>query len=856
VSERRATDQAADPRQISTSESRRGLVLMADRSDEAGAIAELLRGEGLSVLSCDVIALPERASRADPVAILVDLEQANVSAAIQRVQEQRTGEPAELECMLLLLGTPAMAGEMGLSDLEDVEVLERPVVDSNLLSLLRKRLGYASLTGLAAPSSFGSSPLSSPLASDSGAAILSDFPAIAGLPEVAGILPELGGPLAAPAASELSPEIESLLSSSAQRVAESDPDVGPSALAADMPVPPEMMAMIDDLLAPEQSPPTDGGMSLAAMFQSEPSDSVPPPEDDEPSYDSFNVASGYTSADSSARGSDAPKTSARTNIADEKTNVPTLGTQVGPPMAAAPPFATQRGPLGPHIPPSGTLDGTQPFALEGATFPLPPSAQAHPAQPQSAPLGSRPLSGPVASTMRHPHQFPAGGFGVQPPSTDRAAVERRDPRAAQVAPGYPATDRRRPMSTRPPGARTQLGPPSDRPPESIGRSSERAPLTRAHDPAFAARVTGDSAMPRTAAYQPMQELAAAAANGLPEHGDPIDLLAIAVSQRATGSLVLTDAAGERVRRVLMRDGDVSNAASDHPDDALLVFLVERGDLRPEVARMRSVRVPQTGRHAAAALIANGLLSQDDLWPVLRAHAEWILGRALLERPSRCHLEDEPPERLLAEPNVFGGAAGVEVLVESVRRTIGADEALSRLGGAKALLAEGPNLSLLSESALDPDEIQVVRSAPGQPVGQVLAGCGPDMTPVIVALVALRILEVHARRRPSSVAPPSQGIDPLDVDAVRQRVQARIALVQDADYFALLGLPLNATAYDIRRAYLELRRAFEPSRLITAATLDLLDDAELIVEVLDEAYEILRDPQRRIRYRRAIEATRS
>ena len=34
----------------------------------------------------------------------------------------------------------------------------------------------------------------------------------------------------------------------------------------------------------------------------------------------------------------------------------------------------------------------------------------------------------------------------------------------------------------------------------------------------------------------------------------------------------------------------------------------------------------------------------------------------------------------------------------------------------------------------------------------------------------------------------------------------------------------------------------------------LEDAELIVEVLDEAYEILRDPQRRTRYRRAIEAT--
>jgi hypothetical protein len=39
-----------------------------------------------------------------------------------------------------------------------------------------------------------------------------------------------------------------------------------------------------------------------------------------------------------------------------------------------------------------------------------------------------------------------------------------------------------------------------------------------------------------------------------------------------------------------------------------------------------------------------------------------------------------------------------------------------------------------------------------------------------------------------------------------------------------------------------------------STLDLRDDLDTILEVLDEAYEILRDQQRRERYRRAIEST--
>ncbi|WP_437755329.1 hypothetical protein [Sorangium sp. So ce1389] len=70
---------------------------------------------------------------------------------------------------------------------------------------------------------------------------------------------------------------------------------------------------------------------------------------------------------------------------------------------------------------------------------------------------------------------------------------------------------------------------------------------------------------------------------------------------------------------------------------------------------------------------------------------------------------------------------------------------------------------------------------------------------------------------------------------------------------VFGGATGAENYEIRRAYLALRKAFEPSTLLTAATVDLLDDVRLVIEVLDEAYEILREPHRRERYRRAIEA---
>jgi len=84
------------------------------------------------------------------------------------------------------------------------------------------------------------------------------------------------------------------------------------------------------------------------------------------------------------------------------------------------------------------------------------------------------------------------------------------------------------------------------------------------------------------------------------------------------------------------------------------------------------------------------------------------------------------------------------------------------------------------------------------------------------------------------------------------VKARLNLVEEGDYFSLLGVPRSATAYEINRAYLELRRGFEPSRVLNAATADLADDLQLIIDVLEEAHDVLRDQARRERYRRAIE----
>jgi len=332
------------------------------------------------------------------------------------------------------------------------------------------------------------------------------------------------------------------------------------------------------------------------------------------------------------------------------------------------------------------------------------------------------------------------------------------------------------------------------------------------------------------------------------------VVAKAISSRATGSLCLSFA--ETERRVVLREGDVVTCASTSADESLIAFLGVRGDLPRETVRRLGPRFPAYGRHAGAALVARGYLRQDQMWTTLRAHAEWVLGRMLQVTESRAAMEAEAPGRLANEPSVFGGASGAEVFVEVVRRIVAPGEAIERLGGVQSHLGQGEMAHLLGESALATAEMDLVRGAPGRTVQDMLEGAPDgDFASAIFALTELGVVEVLPRVGAVGEDADSNAAEvaALDSKAIRENVRARLQLVEDGDYFAVLGVRRDATGYEVRRAFLELRRNFDVSRLLSPEVADLAHDVQTIATVLEEAYEILKDPARRERYRRAIEA---
>lgn len=461
------------------------------------------------------------------------------------------------------------------------------------------------------------------------------------------------------------------------------------------------------------------------------------------------------------------------------------------------PFATRDGTTGNHEQPDAVFDAAEPepAALETATAPRLPEAQNAPTQMPPADM-----TGPGTVP-------PSRGWGDVPSAIDPPPPPSEPPPPAPVTP-------RQAQSTKPPRG-------------GLDRDAPRNDT--AHEGAQWVSID----IPHTL-----------------RSGDSVRVMARAVRARFSGAIAFEDSAG--IRRAVFRDGDFVTAASGIDGESLVAFLGERGDLRPEAVQRLGRKLPQFGRHAGAALIAQGHLRQDDLWPVLRAHAEWLLTRLSLLERGAASLERQLPPRISAEPSVFGGATGAEVLIEVVRRAVPPGDAIAWLGGAHVRFSEGEAGSLLGESALPDADLSLVRSASGTTLGDVLDRAGsPDIAPVLFTLVELGVLRVRTSAAPARNLPP-RVVDPLDHEALRARIRARRELVDEGDYFALLGVSRSATSYDIRRAYSALRQELDPGRVLTPVTADLGDDVALILDVLDEAYEILRDQVRRDRYRRALE----
>ncbi len=687
---------------------------LSDESEEGPPLVRALAARGFDAQSVPLGELTERVEAKRPALIVCDLDAAGALDAVAKLRELEGGE--RIDVVFIASGAP----DGDAVSHEGSGLFLRPVDATEVVRKVEALLGMSPASGAPSlpsttppptaashappalpsttpPKARGEAPSEDPQRSSYPAdEEHRSYPSLPA-PVPLGFAPEPEAPRAIPQ-TEMSPELESLLARAEQRVGSMAPG------RSDKP-PPSMR------MSPEEE--------VEAVLPVEVLAALDEPLDVEAVDEDSDAGSGYGTRSGSASGRTGLGTGTGAHAGSGPgTGIGTAAGTVAGPMSTA--FVSSMGTSGAEPtapPPRGTSAGRTSVASQ------PPIS---------------PRTGTAASTRRPDAgrdgpRVPPPSWPAPPPNAMVTAVE------APAQSGAPIPSERRRLPEIIGAARSYEMPLGAPPPVRI----DSAPL-----PAAPSGPRPEDAPPAAGAPRTPDIPAVLG------RGDALRALARAVRSRFSGALAVEDSKG--IRRVVMRDGDIVIAASGAEGESLVAFLSERGVLAPDVAARMGHRLPAFGRHAGAALIANGHLRQDELWPVLRAHSEWILGHILLMESGGASVERDVPPRLAAEPAAFGGATGAEVLVEIARRVVTPDEASARLGGPSARLAEGPSAALLGECALPDPEVALVSRANGASVGEVLAAApDPAFAAVLLTLQHIGVLEV-VRPQPGAAEPRAEG----------------------------------------------------------------------------------------------------
>lgn len=321
----------------------------------------------------------------------------------------------------------------------------------------------------------------------------------------------------------------------------------------------------------------------------------------------------------------------------------------------------------------------------------------------------------------------------------------------------------------------------------------------------------------------------------------------------SGSLVLRRDNEEK--QVQFDKGSVVFASSGAEDDRMSALLLREGRINKVQLEECRFQVEASGRRMGEVLVDKGYLKPRELLPAVRQHLEDIFYSLFAWEEGTF---DALPEQALDE-RIRLSRHPAALIVEGIRRKYGTERVEACLGGVDTVVVVDNSkrmVNIVGATELSVNELQAQRLFDGShSLKSIAAECEVDVLRVAQlahAFVCLDVAEVVETRtdegpeRGSSASTHLVGETDLEID--RQRVLAKYQLVQAADYFQLLGVRLDASAFEIRRAYEASVHRFAMDSFPPPLQEELRALITEIGELIEEAFLVLSNDAFRSSYR--------
>ncbi|MBK7829114.1 hypothetical protein [Nannocystis sp.] len=293
-------------------------------------------------------------------------------------------------------------------------------------------------------------------------------------------------------------------------------------------------------------------------------------------------------------------------------------------------------------------------------------------------------------------------------------------------------------------------------------------------------------------------------------------------------------AGGVVKQVWWRRGEPVYAASTATADGLLQRLQARG----LVGRGQQVAARWIdGELVASArrLVQSGLLKPREQHEVVRDAVQRICESLCSDAAERWQVDHEP-----APAELELGTPVLALLAAGARLGLGRDRMRAALPDSAALHLDVEDLDGLAAALRVPGAEDWLGLLDGsRELGQMVAEDGideRDLWAVGCVLLAAGL-----------AAPVAADAEAALVAIDRRRIDERLALARDSDYFSLLGVAREAGRAELLRAHADLRDTFADERLEPRTREELADALAELHAALDEACEVLLDEALRSAY---------
>jgi CheY-like chemotaxis protein len=297
---------------------------------------------------------------------------------------------------------------------------------------------------------------------------------------------------------------------------------------------------------------------------------------------------------------------------------------------------------------------------------------------------------------------------------------------------------------------------------------------------------------------------------------------------------------EATRTLWLRDGRLIGATSSLYEESLLGRARADGLLDREQEKELRQLDAGSPSELVRAMRARGYVRDVEVVPLVQRNAEQIALEALSQEDCEYRLGAEGLEnRAIAAASP---TPALQLLPRALERSMSEESILKSFGGLDAVPIPRQHVSGLRSLGLEEAELGLLAAVDGvATVGELLLACALPQEQALKTLMLGRVLRaIEIRPGTGSTATPGPDVD------VR-RLKSKFDEIQEADYFAVLGLSRTAGSEEVQLAFQVLSAEFNPLKFAGHPDPSLQSQAQEIRDLLAEAAQTLRDDRLRAAY---------